>query len=85
MVIAVYCIFLAACAGVDGTDWQSKVGHYSLDDARRELGNPESCVGLDNGGTACSWTKSRTKESIDKIVLTFAPNGQLTTVNKVHF
>jgi hypothetical protein len=56
-----------------------------LDDAKCDLGVPESCVGLDDGGTACSWTTSKGRETIDKLVLTFNPVSQLTTANNVHF
>jgi len=80
-----YCLLMAACAGITGTDWQSRIGHVSLDDAMRELGAPESCVGLDEGGSACSWTTSSGRDSIDKLVLTFDSKGQLRTATKVHF
>jgi hypothetical protein len=80
-----YCLLMAACAGMTGADWQAKIGHFSLDDARRELGAPESCVGLDDGGSACSWTTSSGRDWIDKLVLTFDSKGQLKTANKVHF
>ncbi len=77
---------LAACAGtVQKKDWQTKIGHYTLDEARLELGSPESCVGLDDGGTACSWTTSKDKEAIDKLVLTFGPHGKLSTANHIRF
>jgi hypothetical protein len=82
-----FLMLLGACAG-DGVrriDWQTRIGHYTLDDAKRELGAPESCVGLDDGGTACSWTTSKGIETIDKLVLTFDPNSQLTTASNVHF
>ena len=81
-------MLLAGCAG-DGApriDWQARIDHYTLDDAKRDLGAPESCVGLDDGGTACSWTtSSKGRETIDKLVLTFNPASQLTTANNVHF
>ena len=83
--VVAFLMLLVACAGTAGNaDWQGRIGQYSLDDARRELGSPESCVGLDNGGTACSWTTSK-GEAIDKLVLTFGPAGKLATANDVHF
>jgi hypothetical protein len=82
MALGVWCL-LAACAGVPQTDWQTRIGHSSLDDVKRELGPPESCSGLDDGGTACSWTTSKSKDRIDKLVLTFGSNGQLATATHV--
>jgi hypothetical protein len=77
---------VAACAGTAGkTDWQAKIGHDSLEDATRVLGVPESCAGLDDGGTACSWTRARGTNWIDKLVLTFDPQGRLATANEVRF
>ena len=82
MAMGAFCT-LAACAGVAQTDWQARIGHSSLEDAKRELGPPESCSGLDDGGTACSWTTSKSKDRIDKLVLTFGRNGQLATATHV--
>ena len=80
-------VILTACtesAGVVLTpDWQSRIGHYSLDDATRELGPPESCVELDGGGSACSWTTSKGKEWIDRLVLTFDLRKRLASANNV--
>ena len=75
---------MAACATVIEVDWQPRIGHFSLDEARHELGAPESCVGLDDGGNACSWRGSSVG-GMDKLILTFDPKGQLATANKVHF
>ncbi len=74
-------ILWVACAAT--TDWQARIGSYSLDEATRELGPPESCVGLDDGGTACSWTTSKGARSVDKLILTFDPMKRLTTANNV--
>ena len=82
---ATYLALLTACASTAGSDWQPRIGLFSLDDAKRELGHPESCVGLDDGGTACSWTTVRSRDEMDKLVLTFGPNGKLATFNNVHF
>ena len=78
-------MLIAGCAGTAQTDWQTKVGRYSLDDVKRELGHPESCIGLDDGGTACSWLTARDRDNIDKLILTFSPNGRLATSNQVRF
>ena len=78
---------LAACTedagGIVKTDWQGRTGHYSLDDAKRELGLPESCVELDDGGSACSWTTSKGREWIDRLILTFDLKKQLVSANRV--
>jgi hypothetical protein len=85
--IVAFLMLLAGCAGDSAPriDWQARIDHYTLDDAKRDLGVPESCVGLDDEGTACSWTTSKGRETIDKLVLTFNPASQLTTANNVHF
>lgn len=80
-----YCLLMAACTGITGADWEARIGHFSLDDAQRVLGTPESCAPLDNGGTACSWTTSSGENWLDKLILTFDSKGELATANKVHF
>ncbi len=82
-------MLLAACAegagSIGKTDWQTRIGQYSFDDARREMGPPESCVDLDDGGVACSWTTSKGTGLIDRLILTFDMKKQLTTANNVRF
>ena len=78
-------LLLTACASTVEGEWKTRIGLYSLDDVKRELGHPESCVGLDDGGTACSWLTARNRRSLDKLVLTFSPNGKLATSDHVHF
>ena len=85
VVYTTYLVLLTACAITADSDWQPRIGRFSLDDAKRELGRPESCVGLDDGGTACSWTIAKSRNAMDKLVLTFGPNGKLATFNNVHF
>lgn len=82
---AIVMLLIAGCAGAVQTDWQTRVGRYSLDDVKRELGHPESCIGLDDGGTACSWLTARDKERVEKLILTFSQNGKLATSNQVRF
>ena len=82
---AIVMLLIAGCAGAVQTDWQTRVGRYSLEDVKRELGHPESCIGLDDGGTACSWLTARDKERVEKLILTFSPNGKLATSNQVRF
>src|SRR5690349_10659991 len=78
-------LFLAACAGTAQTDWQTRIGRDSLSDVTRELGRPESCIGLDDGGTACSWLTAKDRERVEKLILTFGTNGKLATSNHVQF
>ena len=78
-------MLIAACAGIAQPDWQTRIGRYALDDVKRELGQPESCIGLDDGGTACSWLTAKDRDSIDKLILTFSPNGKLATSNQIRF
>ena len=82
---AIVMLLIAGCVGAVQTDWQTRVGRYSLDDVKRELGHPESCIGLDDGGTACSWLTARDKERLEKLILTFSQNGKLATSNQVRF
>lgn len=84
LVIVACLIFLGACAGTaQKSYWQGRIGQDSLNDATRELGAPESCVGLDGGGTVCSWTKSKGQDWIEKLVLTFDAQGRLATADDV--
>ena len=80
-------MMLVACtesAGSIGTsDWQGRIGQYSLDDAKRELGPPDSCVDLDAGGSACSWTRAKGREWIERLILTFDLKKQLASANNV--
>lgn len=82
---AVLMLLIGACARTAQTDWQAGIGRYSLEDVKRELGHPESCIGLDDGGTACSWLTAKDRDTVDKLVLTFSPNGTLATSNHVRF
>ncbi len=80
-------IMLNACTegavSIRKPDWPSRIGHYSLDDAKRELGPPESCIDLDHGGSACSWTTSKDREWIKRLILTFDLKNQLASANTV--
>jgi hypothetical protein len=85
LTLATVLTLLTACVSAAERDWQPRIGLYSVEDAKRELGHPESCIGLDDGGTACSWTTAKSRDGIDKLILTFGPNGKLATFNNVHF
>jgi len=84
--IVAFLALSTACAGSGvKSDWGARIGQYSLNDTKRELGSPESCVSLDDGGIACSWTISKGKERVEKLVLTFGPDDKLATANNVRF
>ena len=85
LTLATLLTLLTACVSAAERDWQPRFGLYSVEDAKRELGPPESCIGLDDGGTACSWTTAKSRDGINKLILTFGPNGKLATFNNVHF
>ena len=85
LAIAAFLGLSTACVGTAERDWQPRIGLFSMEDAKRELGHPESCVGLDDGGTACSWPTAQTKDGMDKLILTFGSNGKLDTFNNVRF
>jgi hypothetical protein len=82
---ATFLILLTACVTTAERDWQGQVGRYSVDDVKRELGHPESCIGLDDGGMACSWTTAEGRDGVDKLILTFGSNGKLATFNNIRF
>jgi hypothetical protein len=84
--LAAVILYLLACSGTGGrTDWHARIGQSSLEEITRDLGQPESCVGLDDGGSACSWTRSVENEGPGKLILTFDHRQRLTTVNDVRF
>lgn len=85
MAIIAWLTLLGACAGSAGKtmDWQARIGHDSLEDVQRQLGPPESCVGLDDGGTVCSWTRSTGANRTDKLILTFDQKARLATADEV--
>ncbi len=51
-------LLLAACATTQ-IDWNSRVGHYSYDEAVTELGVPDRSATLSDGTTVCEWLTAR--------------------------
>ncbi len=76
LVIALALVGLAGCAG---TNWEARVGNYSIDDAKQEYGSPDGCARLDNQQTVCAWTLKFGRTYIDKLILTFDKNGRLVS------
>jgi hypothetical protein len=83
--IAAFLVLSTACVGTVESNWQPRIGLFSMEDAKRELGHPESCVRLDDGGTACSWPTAKHQDGTEKLILTFGSNGKLATFNDVRF
>ena len=75
----VIALALAGLAGCAGTNWEARVGIYSIDDAKREYGPPDGCARLDNQQTLCAWTLKFGRTYIDKLILTFDKNGHLVS------
>jgi hypothetical protein len=43
------------CASTPKPDWDQRVGHYTYDEAVRELGPPVGSTRLDDGTTVAEW------------------------------
>ena len=54
VVLSLAVAFLAGCASTP-TNWDSRVGHYTVDQAKANLGTPASETRLNNGDTKCVW------------------------------
>ena len=75
----VIALALAGLSGCDGTNWEARVGNYSIDDAKQEYGPPNGCARLDNQQTVCAWTLKFGRPYFDKLILTFDKNGRLVS------
>ena len=53
----VACFLSGGCQSTPGTDWNSRVGHYTYDQAVAELGPPAKIEPLNNGGIEAVWLK----------------------------
>ena len=81
----VIALALAGLAGCAGTNWEARVGTYSIDDAKREYGPPDGCNRLNNQQTVCAWTTSIGRTWIDKLILTFDKDGRLISGGERRF
>ena len=55
-------LFLAGCASAPekpAVDWNSRVGNYTFDQAKAELGAPNQSKTLPEGGTQVEWLTRR--------------------------
>ncbi len=48
-------LLLAGCASTPTVDWDSRVGNYTLTQARTDLGPPSESHSLPDGGTSGEW------------------------------
>jgi hypothetical protein len=55
LVLSAVVVFLAGCATPPPVDWNSRVGHYTYDQAVAELGTPSRQAKLSNGTTVSKW------------------------------
>lgn len=56
-------VFLTACATGPKVDWQSRVGHFTFDQAVVELGPPDKDATLTDGTRVCEWLTARSRSS----------------------
>jgi hypothetical protein len=60
ILLALFAVLLfAGCATEPKIDWQTRVGHYSYDQAVLELGPPDKVAKLDNGIVVANWITRR--------------------------
>jgi hypothetical protein len=55
VILALAVVFLAGCATTPPVDWNSRIGHYTYDQAVTELGPPARQVRLSDGKIVCKW------------------------------
>jgi hypothetical protein len=55
LLLAVMTLVAAGCASSPKPDWNQRIGHYTFDDAVRELGPPASSIRLQDGSTVAEW------------------------------
>ena len=76
---------LAVITGCASTNWQSKIGSYTYEDAVREYGPPDNVQALSNGDQVYSWTTSIGRNWIDKLILVFNSDGVLKSGTEKRF
>ena len=55
LLLAALVMMNPGCASTPKPDWDQRVGHYTYDDAVRELGPPVGSTPLDDGTTVAEW------------------------------
>jgi len=61
--IPVYLLVLLAACATNRVDWDSRLGHYSYDEAVIELGPPDKEATLSDGTRVAEWMTHRTRSS----------------------
>jgi hypothetical protein len=56
VILSLVVVFLAGCATPPPVDWNSRVGHYTYDQAVAELGRPSRQAKLSDGTTVYKWS-----------------------------
>jgi hypothetical protein len=60
--LALACLLAAVgCETYGGGDWKSRVGTYSMDDAIKELGPPDTRATTSDGITVAQWLTSKSR------------------------
>ena len=78
-------VTLAVITGCASTNWQSKIGSYTYEDAVRDYGPPDNVQELSNGDQVYSWTTSIGRNWIDKLILVFDADGVLESGTEKRF
>lgn len=61
-VFAVLClVILVGCETYGGGDWKSRIGSYTMDDAIKELGPPDTKATTTDGITVGQWLVARSR------------------------
>jgi len=59
MAFLVWVVLGLGCATAHKTDWNSRVGHYTFDQAVREYGPPDKSARLQDGSQVAEWLIQR--------------------------
>ena len=72
-------LFFTGCAS---TNWDSRVGSYTNDQAILEYGPPDNKSQLSDGQVVYSWTTAHGLNWTDKLIMTFSQNGRLISAKE---
>ncbi|MGC6437276.1 MAG: hypothetical protein ACON5I_13025 [Verrucomicrobiales bacterium] len=73
ILITLCCFLLISCR----SNWDSKIGNYTYDNALFEHGPPDQSDTMTNGNRVCKWTLASGAAWVDKLILVFDKNGVL--------
>ncbi len=60
LALAVVGILVVGCKTTPKVDWNSRIGHYTFDQAITELGPPDKTAKLSDGRTVAEWVTGQT-------------------------